>query len=312
MISCYGPSSKDTQPADTETTPTDTTPSPTDTAPAPLWVGLDLGPDGLCLVAADDSYTCITHAGAEYRYSILQAEHLSVGDGFACALFGGSPLCSGASDLTPPEEGGYRDLQTGATFACAFKYPHTEMDCWGVAKPDYEADLMALYEVYAVGQFSICAARYNPASVACFTTDGLGFHTSSTKDRLLDMTTGHDRACVLYDSNGYRYGFCGRHSDPKDSVLIDIDGLQDPRLLQAASDDTLLCGLAEDDTVRCSDMVDLPPDGRLTFPARPSTVRDFDAHAGVACVLYEDGKVTCLGVPDSSSKIPAYSVDFMP
>jgi hypothetical protein len=309
MISCYGPSSKDTQPADTETTPTDTTPSPTDTAPAPLWVGLDLGPDGLCLVAADDSYTCITHAGAEYRYSILQAEHLSVGDGFGCSLNGGIPACTGAlRTATPTTPGGYSDLQTGATFACGFQSPYTGTDCWGGAQPTYNPN----DELYVVGLYSLCSAKYDPASVECIDTRGLYYHTFATDARLLDMTVGDDRVCVLYETGGSAWGQCGSLSIENLSLPIKSSEFYSPRLIQAASDDTLLCGLAEDDTVKCSDMIDVPPEGRLTFSPRPSTVRDFDAHAGVACVLYEDGKVTCLGVPDSNSKIPIYSADFMP
>jgi hypothetical protein len=279
-----------------------------------LWVGLDLGPDGLCLVAADDSYTCITHAGAEYRYDILQAEHLSVGDGLGCSLNGGIPACTGAlRTATPTTPGGYGDLQTGSTFACGFQSPYTGTDCWGGATPAYDAAFLDAADLFSVGKATLCAARAESIpTMKCYGPSGGVFSTFQSTGKVLAVTAGDNRVCVLYENEGASWGMCWLLTDTSWPTNLEINGLYDPRLIRAASDDSLLCGSDDDGSVRCSDMVDLPPDDRLTFPPRPSTVRDFDAHAGVACVLYEDGKVTCLGVPDSSSKIPIYSADFMP
>lgn len=309
MISCSDATSKDTQPSDTETTHTGHTgPEP---EPEPKWVGLDLGPDGLCLVAEDDSFLCVGHDGVEYRYSILQAEHVSVGSGYGCALNGGIPVCTDdLRDSTPTSPGGYSDIQTGSTFACGFGSPYVATDCWGSNTPIYDADFMDTADLFSVGEAVLCGARKQSTPRAeCYGLTGPVFSTFQSTGEILSVTAGDDRVCVLYENEGAPWGMCWMLSNTSQPKPIDINGLYDPVLIRAASDDTLLCGLDDDGSVQCSDLIDMPPTGRFTFPARAADVFEFDAHKGVACVLYDDGKVTCLGL---GSKIPSYSVDFAP
>lgn len=312
MISCSDTTSKDTQPTDTETTHTGHT--GTEVEPEPKWVGLDLGPDGLCLTAKDYSYLCIGHDGVEYRYSIIQADHMSVGTGYGCALNGGVPVCTDAlREATPTYPGGYNDLQTGDTFACGFQSPYVTMDCWGTAVPAHDADFMDSADLFSVGETVLCGARSESTPrVECYSQDGEASIPFQPTNKVLGVTAGDNRVCVLYENEGYSWGMCWLLSDTNLPINVDINGLYDPLLIRAASDDSLLCGLDDDGSVKCSDLIDVPPTGRFTFPARSSPVREFDAHNGVACVLYEDGKVTCLGLDSSSSQIASYSAYFVP
>jgi hypothetical protein len=275
---------------------------------------LDLGPDGLCLTAEDYSYLCVGHDGVEYRYSIIQADHMSVGEGYGCALNGGVPVCTDTlRDSTPTSPGGYSDLQTGSTFACGFESPYTATDCWGADVPAYDADFMDSADLFSVGETVLCGAQSSSlSSIECYGQSGKVFRTFQGSGEVLAVTAGDNRVCVLYENEGYSWGMCWLLTDTSLSRSININGLHDPRTIRAASDDTLLCGLDDDDSVQCSDLIDIPPTGRFTFPARSSPVRAFDAHAGVACVLYDDGRVTCLGLDGATSEIASYSAYFAP
>lgn len=307
MISCLGVPSKDTEAQDTHTTHTGI-------ESLQNWTGLDLGPDGLCLVADDASYLCIGHDGAEYRYTFAQAERLSVAQDYACALNAGALACTYPLHRDTPATGGYSDVQTGSTFACASKPEHGSLTCWGANLPAYDRAFMDRAKAYSVGEFVVCGASPAPSPAArCYSPGGLVFHTFQGTGEILSVTAGHDRVCVLYQNNdGSTWGFCWKLQNTAHSIPIDINGVYDPASLRAASDDSLLCGATYDDSVYCSDLIDLPPTGRLSFPARGALVQDYDAHAGVACVLYDDGKVTCLGLENTTSKIPSRLADFAP
>lgn len=302
MISCLSAPSKDVGVQDTHTTHTGIETSQN-------WTGLDLGPDGLCLTAEDYSYLCIGHDGAEYRYTFPQAEHLSVGRGYACALNAGALSCTYPLRKATPTIGGYSDLQTGSTFACASKPEYGSLTCWGASLPAYDESFMDRARLYSVGEFVVCGATPGPAPAArCYNSDGLVFKTFQSTGEIGSVAVGSARVCVLYQNNdGSMWGMCWMLSNTTHSIPININGVYDPESLRAASDDSLLCGANYDGSVYCSDLIDLPPTGRLVFPSRGVAVKGYDAHAGVACVLYDDSAVVCLGLEHANSKIPSFA-----
>lgn len=303
MISCLGVASKEAASHDTHTTHTGI-------EPAPYWTGLDLGPDGLCLVADDASYRCVGHDGAEYRYTFPQVERLSVGYGFACALSDGAPACTGP--LRNPAltaTGGHSDVQTGSTFACASKPVQGAMTCWGANLPAYDGAFMGRANAYTVGEFVVCGSTPAPVATArCYSPSGLVLTTHQATGEVVSVTAGAARVCVLYQNNdGSTWGLCWMLQNTSHSTPINVNGIYDPVSIRAASDDSLLCGADRDGSVHCSDLIDVPPTGRIVFPSRGVAVETYDAHAGVACVLYEDGLVSCLGLDYSASQIPSYT-----
>lgn len=162
--------------------------------------------------------------------------------------------------------------------------------------------------LYSVGESVVCGATPGPAPAARCYVDGEVFHTFQITGEIRSVAVGSARVCVLYQNNdGSTWGMCWMLSNTAHSIPININGVYDPESLRAASDDSLLCGANYDGSVYCSDLIDLPPTGKLVFPSRGIAVKGYDAHAGVACVLYDDSAVVCLGLDYADSKIPSFA-----